>query len=44
MVDNRAESAAVCQSCNDKAAEIFQEDGDYCLECWQKQAIPRYTE
>jgi hypothetical protein len=38
MVSNRTERA-VCQSCKDQPAEIFQEDGDYCLECWQKQAI-----
>jgi hypothetical protein len=40
MVCNGTESAAVYQSCKDQPAEIFQEDGDYCLEFWQKQATP----
>jgi hypothetical protein len=40
MVGDRTESAAICQSCKDQPAEIFQEDGDYCLKCWQKQATP----
>jgi hypothetical protein len=37
MVGNRA---PVCQSCKDEPAEIFQEDWDYCLECWQERAHP----
>jgi hypothetical protein len=40
MFGNRTERAPVCQSCKDKPAEIFQEDGDYCLECWQERAYP----
>ena len=40
MVSNRHESASVCQSFKDEPAEIFQVDGDYCLECWQERAYP----
>jgi hypothetical protein len=40
MVGNRTEIAAVCQSCKDQPAEIFQEDGDYCLERSQERAYP----
>jgi len=40
MVRNRTESAPVCQSCKYEPAEIFQEDGVYCLECWQERAYP----
>jgi hypothetical protein len=27
--------AQVCSQCKSKPAEIFQINGDYCLECWQ---------
>ena len=30
----------ICNICNDKSADIFQVDGEYCLECWQKQTYP----
>jgi len=40
MVGNRTEIVPACQSCKDEPAEIFQEDGDYCLECWQERAYP----
>ena len=25
----------VCNHCKSKPAEIFQVNGEYCLECWQ---------
>jgi hypothetical protein len=25
----------ICINCNNKKAEIYQVNGDYCLECWQ---------
>lgn len=25
----------VCNHCESKPAEIFQVNGEYCLECWQ---------
>ncbi len=28
-----------CYSC-DKKAEIFQAEGDYCLQCWQRETHP----
>lgn len=28
-------NAQVCNQCNNKIAEIFQINGEYCLECWQ---------
>ena len=24
-----------CSNCKSKLASIFQEDGDFCVECWQ---------
>ena len=24
-----------CNNCKESLAEIFQDNGDYCLECWQ---------
>jgi len=30
-----AGEATVCNHCKVKLAEIFQVNGDYCLECWQ---------
>ena len=31
-----------CDSCKIKLAKIFQEEGDYCLECWQERTYPHY--
>ena len=30
----------VCQHCKARTAEIFQESGDYCLNCWQEKTCP----
>jgi hypothetical protein len=38
--DNTGGKDYSCNSCNDKAADIFQADGDYCLDCWQKRTYP----
>lgn len=27
--------AHVCDQCKSRPAEIFQVNGEYCLECWQ---------
>ncbi len=26
----------LCNQCKNMPAEIFQENGDYCLDCWQE--------
>jgi hypothetical protein len=30
-----ADADSVCVQCQVKPAEIFQVNGEYCLECWQ---------
>ncbi len=30
----------MCDVCNEKSADIFQVEGEYCLECWQKRTYP----
>jgi hypothetical protein len=29
-----------CESCDNKLADIFQVEGNYCLDCWQKRTHP----
>jgi len=29
-----------CDRCKEGLAEIFQDNGDYCLECWQELTHP----
>jgi len=29
-----------CNSCNYKLADIFQDEGNYCTECWQSETHP----
>ena len=29
-----------CDRCKDREAEIFHEQGDYCLSCWQEVTSP----
>ncbi|MBV9666943.1 MAG: hypothetical protein JO327_02305 [Nitrososphaeraceae archaeon] len=29
-----------CDRCKDRLAEIFQVNGDYCLDCWQELTYP----
>ena len=31
----------MCDICGDKHAYIFQVEGNYCLDCWQKQTSPK---
>ncbi len=38
--DNTVDNDYSCNSCNEKAADIFQAEGNYCLECWQKLTHP----
>jgi len=33
-------SAPYCNRCKDRLSEIFQVNGDYCLECWQELTRP----
>jgi hypothetical protein len=33
-------SASICNVCNGKPADIFQVEGEYCLDCWQKKTYP----
>lgn len=30
----------ICIKCKTKAAHIFHDSGDYCLECWQLSTHP----
>jgi hypothetical protein len=30
-----------CNHCEENLAEIFQDNGDYCLECWQDLTYPK---
>jgi len=32
-----------CNNCKSKVAEIFQFNGDYCLECWQDYTHPNIS-
>jgi hypothetical protein len=44
--DNNADSShlsslhSFCDNCKERLAEIFQVNGDYCLECWQELTYP----
>jgi hypothetical protein len=35
--NSKPPNVATCQLCENADAEIFQVDGDYCLECWQEK-------
>lgn len=35
MEDIADADAQVCNHCKRRPAEIFQVNGEYCLECWQ---------
>ncbi len=32
-----------CDSCKNKIAEIFHDEGDYCVECWQNYTHPKLS-
>jgi hypothetical protein len=34
-------SPPFCDHCKNKVSEIYQDNGDYCLECWQKLTCPK---
>ena len=38
--DNNASLHSYCDNCKERLAEIFQVNGDYCLECWQELTYP----
>ena len=42
MIDypNTTSVIIVCNHCKTNLAEIFQENGDYCLCCWQEITCP----
>ena len=41
MVTNKNDdNATLCDQCKNMQAEVFQEDGDYCLDCWQERVHP----
>jgi hypothetical protein len=31
---------SLCESCDNEPADIFQVEGNYCLDCWQKRTYP----
>jgi hypothetical protein len=35
-IEGIADADFVCMKCQVKLAEIFQVNGEYCLECWQE--------
>jgi hypothetical protein len=37
---NTTSVTTVCSHCKKNLAEIFQENGDYCLDCWQEITFP----
>jgi hypothetical protein len=37
---NTTSVTRVCNLCKNNLAEIFQENGDYCLNCWQEITCP----
>ena len=44
MVTYRNEDkATLCNQCKNMQAEVFQEDGDYCLDRWQESAYLKLT-
>jgi hypothetical protein len=37
---NTTSVTTVCNHCKSNLAEIFQENGDFCLHCWQEITCP----
>ena len=37
---NNVSNSQYCNNCKSKIAEIFQYNGDYCVECWQDYTHP----
>jgi hypothetical protein len=37
---NNHSDLTTCNLCKTNQAEIFQENGDYCLHCWQEITFP----
>ena len=41
--DSKSTSLAtitICVHCKTNLAEIFQDNGDYCIQCWQEITFP----
>jgi hypothetical protein len=40
ITNDRDDNISSCYTCDDKPAQIFQDEGDYCLDCWQERTYP----
>jgi hypothetical protein len=38
--EDNDDNISSCNICDDKPADIFQIEGDYCLDCWQNRTYP----
>jgi hypothetical protein len=38
--EDNDDTVSSCNICDDKPADIFQIEGDYCLDCWQNLTYP----
>jgi hypothetical protein len=38
-----AEVKIICDICNNHEALIFQDEGNFCLNCWQAKTEPHIT-
>ena len=38
--EDNYDTVSSCNICDDKPADIFQIEGDYCLDCWQNLTYP----
>ena len=37
---SKNDKSSFCNSCGIKYAEIYQDEGNYCIGCWQEQTHP----
>ncbi len=37
VINSKPVTVVICELCKDADAEIFQVDGNYCLDCWQEK-------
>jgi len=40
ITNNDRDNISSCIACDDNPADIFQDEGNYCLDCWQKRTYP----
>ncbi len=38
--NGKDDKVSYCNNCGVKRAEIYQDEGDYCIDCWQEQTHP----